>query len=461
MSQSTCLLSQLCRVCSYLIFVVINYLTPCSIAMRMCRPNMLQWTSGMSECLDVLENSPEVSLLDRRLAAWVRLQNIADDWSKSMGLINSHVELSLKGFERQLQKWKEDAGPGVINSKSPQQKTLRYRLTVAVSLVLAYHQDSIYLHESALESGSTTLIDFNHRIFKPHSGPREGQEPEETQLPLTAAYVNVVMSCINSSHALLNEFLNSDLQSLRVVPVIHFVRASYALVVLVKLFISASVPSNELGKILDRQILKVDYYMGALLERLNEAAGPGKLRVPTKWLKITQQVNDWYNKHLMSFGRGQKQVHKASETQDAACAANGAACGTDAIRPSIGSNPLPSWKADSFPTIASTQEHASRQIGSDGSGPQLSYDSETLPVDSNPIRTDNEPINYTDFTHDPSSQPIPDFAPMEFTQDDLSFLDIPGVPPGAFNGWMSDDSMLELADINYEPSGANNWGFDF
>ena len=88
----------------------------------MHRPNMLQWTSKMSDCLDVLENSPEMSLLDKRLAAWVRLQNIADDWSKSVGLINSHVELSLKGFERQLQKWREAAEPGVINGKLSQER---------------------------------------------------------------------------------------------------------------------------------------------------------------------------------------------------------------------------------------------------------------------------------------------------------------------------------------------------
>lgn len=424
----------------------------------------------MSDCLDVLENSPEVSLLDRRLAAWVRLQNIADDWSKSVGLINSHVELSLKGFERQLERWKEVAGPGVINSKFHQQENLGSRLmNVAASLILAYHQDSIYLHESALESGSTTLIDFNHRIFKPRSGPRIGQVQEETQPPLTAAYVNTVMSCINSSHALLDEFLSTDIQSLRVVPIIHFVRASYAIVVLVKLFISASVPSNELGKILDRQLLKVDYYMGALLKRLVEAAGPAKLRVPTKWLTITQQVSDWYHKHLMAFGRGQKQTHKAPEAQEAACSAKGTACGTDtAVGPSNGSNPQPSWKVDSFPTITSLQENATRYIGSDENLPQLSYDSGTLPMSSNPVPPASDHNTYlpSTFTHDPSSQPVvADFAPidMDFTQDDLSsFLDFPGVvPQGAFHDWVPDDGMLELADMNYESGSGNNWGFDF
>jgi hypothetical protein len=338
-------------------------------------------------------------------------------------------------------------------------------MNVAVSLVLAYHQDSIYLHESALESGSTTLIDFNHRAFNLASGSRAGQVQEETQPPLTAAYVNAAMSCINSSHALLDEFFSTDIQSLRVVPIIHFVRASYAIVVLVKLFISASMPSNELGKILDRQVLKVDYYLEALLERLAEAAGPGKLRVPTKWLIITQQVSDWYHKHLISLSREQKQSHIGLEAQGAACSANGTACGADAIRPSDVSNPHLSWKADFFPTVASLQEHASRHISSDDSVPQPPYDNEALPMSSNTLPPVNDPTNYpqSTFMHGPSSQPPANFASteMDFTQDDLSsFLDIPSVvPAGAFSGWMPDDGMLEFTDMNYESGSGNNWGF--
>ena len=69
----------------------------------------------MNDFLEVLECAPEATVLDRRLAAWVRLQNIADDWSKSVGVNNPHVDLSLKGFERQLQRWKDSAKPGVIN----------------------------------------------------------------------------------------------------------------------------------------------------------------------------------------------------------------------------------------------------------------------------------------------------------------------------------------------------------
>jgi hypothetical protein len=338
-------------------------------------------------------------------------------------------------------------------------------MSFAVSLVLAYHQDSIYLHESALESGSTTLVDFNHRIFKPPSRVQTGDIQEETQRPLTAAYVNTVMSCINSSHALLDEFLSSDIQSLRVVPIVHFVRASYAIVVIVKLFISASVPFSELGKILDRQILKVDYYIQALLDKLVEAAGPAKLRVPTKWLTITQQISDWYHKHLMAIGCGQKQNHEGPDAQESDCSANGTACGTNAIKPSSPSNILASWKVDSFPNMASLQDHAARNASSNQSDPHPPHDHGISPqtlgwsTTSNPLQSPSEPINYAPFTTDPSSQPMADFASMDFTQDDLSFLDIPGVPASAFNGWMPDDGMLP--DMSYEPSSANNWGFDF
>jgi hypothetical protein len=333
--------------------------------------------------------------------------------------------------------------------------------------MLAYYQDSIYLHESALESGSTTLIDFNHRIFKPQSSIRSENVPEEPQRPLTAAYVNAVMSCINSSHALLDEFLNTDTTSLRVVPIIHFVRASYATVVIVKLFISASVPSNELSTILDRQILKVDFYIQALLDKLVKVAGPAKLRVPMKWLTITQQVSHWYHKHLVANGRGHQQSHEENDSQDSICSANASACGTNAIKPSSISNIQPSWKVDSFPNIASLQDHTPSNASSNQNDlqprndPGITQQSTDWANPCHPLPTAIEPLTYTSFPTDPSSQPMADFAPMDFTQDDLdlSFLDIPGVPPGAFNGWMPDDGMP--LDMSYEPSSANNWGFDF
>lgn len=90
----------------------------------MRRPNMLRWTNVMATCLEMLEGSQFSTMLDKRLAAWVRLQNIADEWSAD-AVTESRKELVVKGFERQLERWKSDLKPGVLNSKNSYQRLER------------------------------------------------------------------------------------------------------------------------------------------------------------------------------------------------------------------------------------------------------------------------------------------------------------------------------------------------
>lgn len=74
----------------------------------------------MASCLKVLEESQFSTLLDKRLAAWVRLQNIVDEWPAD-AVIESRKELVLKGFERQLERWKSDLRPDLLNGKNTYQ----------------------------------------------------------------------------------------------------------------------------------------------------------------------------------------------------------------------------------------------------------------------------------------------------------------------------------------------------
>ena len=77
---------------------------------------MLRWSNFMTDCLEVLEKSQFATLLDKRLAAWVKLQNIADEWSTD-GLTDSRKQLALKGYERQLEMWKGNLEQGILNCK--------------------------------------------------------------------------------------------------------------------------------------------------------------------------------------------------------------------------------------------------------------------------------------------------------------------------------------------------------
>jgi hypothetical protein len=90
----------------------------------MRRPNMVRWSNVMASCLEMLEESQFSTMSDKRLAAWVRLQNIVDEWSADAE-IESRKELVLKGFERHLERWKSDLKPGILNSKNSYQKLER------------------------------------------------------------------------------------------------------------------------------------------------------------------------------------------------------------------------------------------------------------------------------------------------------------------------------------------------
>ena len=76
----------------------------------------------MGECLVLLEKSPAV--LDKRLAAWVKLQRIADKAAASFGfddpsvgisLSNIDMQVILQDFERQMGEWKATTAPEVLN----------------------------------------------------------------------------------------------------------------------------------------------------------------------------------------------------------------------------------------------------------------------------------------------------------------------------------------------------------
>ena len=92
-----------------------------SLSMRMRRPNVLLFNNWMSECLGMLEESPV--FLDKRIAAAVKLQRIADETLISFGLddpstdirlTDSRMQVILKGFERKMDDWMKTTSPELM-----------------------------------------------------------------------------------------------------------------------------------------------------------------------------------------------------------------------------------------------------------------------------------------------------------------------------------------------------------
>lgn len=102
------------------------YLLCSSVSISLRRPNMLRLSNWMAECIDYFEASPDAAPTDKRFIAWVKLQRLMeecgnafsfDDPSTSPSLAESRIQLMLKGFEKQMENWKNSIAPGVMNRR--------------------------------------------------------------------------------------------------------------------------------------------------------------------------------------------------------------------------------------------------------------------------------------------------------------------------------------------------------
>lgn len=100
------------------------YWTCCNVSMAQRRPNLLRYTKFMSECVEVLENSPDAAPSDRVLCQWVKLQKIAeeigigfafDDPNAVISIEDASVQFSLNGFASQLEEWKSKCPPEALH----------------------------------------------------------------------------------------------------------------------------------------------------------------------------------------------------------------------------------------------------------------------------------------------------------------------------------------------------------
>ena len=92
------------------------YFLAANVAMALHRPNLIRWTPFMTECMDILESSPDAAPTDRylcnlvwthRLAEEVGMQFSMDDPNISINITEPKVQYALRGFERDMAKYND------------------------------------------------------------------------------------------------------------------------------------------------------------------------------------------------------------------------------------------------------------------------------------------------------------------------------------------------------------------
>lgn len=154
------------------------------------------------------------------------------------------------------------------------------------------------MHEMALHSdttGDNWRPPFNTEALK------DGIVNSE---PLSAAHINALSACLTAIDGIFNTFLSMDVTSIRCLPVFNFMRVAYGVVILIKMYFSASSPGSEMGKVIHKDNMRVEYYLEALLDKFRATAADNKCRPAAKFLVVLAMLRSWFFKQGKGEGGG-------------------------------------------------------------------------------------------------------------------------------------------------------------
>ncbi|GJN83676.1 hypothetical protein PLIIFM63780_007225 [Purpureocillium lilacinum] len=260
-----------------------------SIALH--RPNLVRWSPFMTECVEVLETSPDAAPTDKylchlvwthRMGEEIGIQFSMDDPATTVNILDARTQYALRVLERDLDRYRDSV------PKEMMQPTLK----------ISFHLLSLYMHELVLHTQTPTdgfRPPFNTEVIK------DGMLDSET---LSAAHINALSACLIAVDGIFSTFLGMDVLNIRCLPVFTFVRVAYGVVVLMKMYFSASNPQSELGKVINKDNMRVEFYLDALLEKFRVTAADDRCRPAAKFLIVLAMLRSWFLKQGKAEGAG-------------------------------------------------------------------------------------------------------------------------------------------------------------
>ena len=150
---------------------------------------------------------------------------------------------------------------------------------------------SLYMHELALQTDTST------EQIRPPFSTDVLKDSMVSSEPLSASHINALSACLTAIDSIFETFLGMDISAIRCLPVFTFVRVAYAVVILMKMYFSAASSASELGKVINKDNMRVAYYLDALLEKFNSTAADEKCRPASKFLLVLVMLRSWFIKH--------------------------------------------------------------------------------------------------------------------------------------------------------------------
>jgi hypothetical protein len=157
------------------------------------------------------------------------------------------------------------------------------------------HVVNLYMHEVAMH--------VNHNVdeFKPPFTEVTLRGGGDEPVTLTPAHISALSTCLSSIDGIFDTFLGFDVETIRCLPLALFVRVAYAVVVLIKMFFAAATPNSELGRVINKDNMKVEQYLDGLVDLFKASAAEEKSRPSAKFLMVLIMLKTWF--HRQSEGK--------------------------------------------------------------------------------------------------------------------------------------------------------------
>lgn len=171
------------------------------------------------------------------------------------------------------------------------------------------HIINLYMHEVAMH------VDHNVEEFKPPFTEEQLRGPSSlpNQDLLTPAHISALSTCLTSIDGVFDIFLSLPIPVIRSLPIFHFVRVAYAVVVLIKMFFAATTPNSELGKVIDKDNMKVEHYLDRMLETFRATAEDEKSRPAAKFLGVLVMLRTWFHRQHENKGPANQKLEVSAE----------------------------------------------------------------------------------------------------------------------------------------------------
>lgn len=163
---------------------------------------------------------------------------------------------------------------------------------LAATLNIGFHMISLWMHEVVLHNKTATdqlQPPYHSNTFKDSVVGLDH---------LSAAQASAISACVSAADAIFSIFLSLDVDTTRCLPTYNCVRVAYSLVIILKLYFSASSPGSELGRIVGRGELRIEYYLDAMLEKFRLMAADDGSRIGSKFIVVLAMLKGWLVKQL-------------------------------------------------------------------------------------------------------------------------------------------------------------------